>query len=323
MLGNEPGVIVKHKGLVFQHQAGVRLAENRETLNPAVGQIGEIIDQARNQDKEKQTERNIPQEGSGGQRPLLPGGKDKSPDPVPDPQQSQPGAGIKADPLAGDPEAKAEPAQGQIRRTVIRKPAIHETVHQQDKQHGEAVDGGDARLGVVQEAGGQQHRAQQRDPPSAEEALQEDIHDRQHQNAGQGPGKTPAKGRHAEKKNAQGQEFLPERRMRKLVRPDIMKMLPRGAGVVNLVKIAGIVIGLLLRDEVPLVMQVFLAAGKGDALARPVKKDQFPEPGRTGQPAKAQISCGRIQLQIHRVPLEDGNMVLPEGSNGKPALLIF
>ena len=92
-------------------------------------------------------------------------------------------------------------------------------------------------------------------------------------------GKTPAKGRHAEKKNAQGQEFLPERRMRKLIRPDIMKMLPRGAGVVNLVKIAGIVIGLLLRDEVPLVMQVFLAAGKGDALARPVKKDQFPSQG--------------------------------------------
>ena len=178
------------------------------------------------------------------------------------PQQGQPGPGIHHRPLGGAADAPEQAAQKQGQNIVPQllprrdgQPAVHEIVRHQDEEHAVGVDGGDAGLDQVHEVEGEQRRAAQGHRGLAEQVLQEHVEDGHHQHAEQGSHKPPAEGHHAKHHDAQGQNELAQGWVGHLVGVDVVQMLVGGAGVVDLVKIGGVHIGVLVRPQLVFVEQ--------------------------------------------------------------------
>ena len=89
-------------------------------------------------------------------------------------------------------------------------------------------------------SGGQKRRAQNRGTPCPEQAFQEAVHRRQHQDPDHRAGEAPAEGGHTEKQNAEGQKLLAERRMGDLIRPDAVQMFPGRPGMIDRVEVRGV-----------------------------------------------------------------------------------
>ena len=92
----------------------------------------------------------------------------------------------------------------------------------------------------MHEIGRQQQRAAAGHRPPAEELAGKPVDHRQHQHAEERAHEAPAEGRHAEEPDAETEDLLAERRMADLIGPHAAQMLPGGAGVVDLVKVAGV-----------------------------------------------------------------------------------
>ena len=307
MGSHHAGMVIEHIALVIQHHFQVVGAEQPVSAGLPIGDIGQVIDAAGQQHKKHQAEAAVFQKGLWPQAGIL--------HPIPGPDQRQPRPGVEAGPLAGGAQTEEQAGQGQVPQPVLREEQVHEQIHQQDEEHGIGVDGGDAGLDKMHEVSGKDQGAGSGDRPAAEQLLQKDIHQRQHQHAEEGAREAPAEGSHAEDGDAPGEDDLTQRRVGDLIGIDAVQVLPGGAGVVDFIKIAGVHEGLLFGAETLLIRQSRLPAGQGEGLPCPVQGHYFPQPHVAGA-SNAQAAPAEALLQRHRVPFQHLGVALAEAGQG-------
>ena len=206
---------------------------------------------------------------------------------------------VYANPLAGDAAAHEQPGQRQIRQKLFHRghhdiplnEAQHEQVAQDDEQHREAVDGGDARLCQVHAVQGHHGHGGKSHVRALGQLLAQHIHRREHQDARHRPGDAPAEGRHAEDGDAHAHQQLAQRRMGGFIGGRAPQMLQGRAGMVDLIEVGAVVpAGLVLLlspavqaryafDGVLLVQQMLRIRQKGRSL---VGVDAIHHGGRNG-----------------------------------------
>ena len=174
-------------------------------------------------------------------------------------------------PFAGRPDPPEEPGekegQGAPPERRARREgqiAVKEEIHQQNEKDAVGVDGGDTGLGEVHEVEGKQTGTAGGHRRSAEEIFQKHVEDGEHADAEKGPHKAPAEGGHAKDADPQTDDELAQRRMGDLVGINALQMLQSGAGVIDLIKVGGIVPSGLRRNGVLLVKKG-VRPGYGDA----------------------------------------------------------
>ena len=297
--GDELGVIVEHILLIAQHHVQIVPAENvRFSLGHPVGIIGEIIDPAGDKHKEHDAEERILYKTLPIQRP---GAKAVDRPQKPDHRKTRPG--IEAGPLAGRAQSEADTAQRQRPQPLLRDEEVHEQIHQQNKENGIGVDGGDAGLDKVHEVRCHQNRTRRGNQIAAEKLLGKIVQDRQHQHPEQRSGEAPAEGRHAEEPDPKTDDDLPEGRMRDLIGIDAVEMLPRGAGVIDLVKIAGIHEVLPIRAERLFVCKLRPVRACADDSPVFGQRHDLAQPDITAA-ADENRAAGDFIIQRYRMPFE-------------------
>ena len=90
---------------------------------------------------------------------------------------------------------------------------VHIVVHQQDKEHAVNVDGSNARLRKMHKIKRKQERSEKRILTLMEKPFCKRIQDRHHADAKERANDAPAKGIHAENRNAQHNEHFAQRWM--------------------------------------------------------------------------------------------------------------
>ena len=182
-----------------------------------------------------------------------------------EPYDGETPAGVDAGPLAGRAQAEEEARERKIPPLPSRHEAPHEEVHEQDEEYRVCVYGRDAGLDKVHEVEGEDDRAADGYLRRAAHALYEIIEYGQHEQAEERAHETPAEGRHAEETDAYADDELAKGRMCYLVGVDVLDVLQRGAGVVDLVEVAAVQIARGLGYELLLVEERggVLVIGKG------------------------------------------------------------
>ena len=273
MFCHQPRMIGEHIRLVGQHNVQIFPVEN--TLYPgssAVGDIRQIIDQAGHHHKKSHAEQAVFHKRRKASFPV--------PDPVPCPEHRKPGPGIHACPFAGAPQPEADSAEGKSLQAVRHEENSHAEIHQQNKENRIGVNGGNARLHKVHEIGGENNGAAGCGLPAPEQLFEKNIHCRQHQHAEQRARKPPPEGIHPEQGYPDPDDDLPQRRVGNLIRRHIVQMLPCRAGVIDLVKIAGVEKAVFPADSVLLIADFRHGGTESNAVAVAVKKGGFAEIGR-------------------------------------------
>ena len=318
MLRLDVRMVTEHEALVVQDELRICPAEQLRVLRDAVGQVAEVIDQPRDQHEEEHAERRVLHEPPEPAAALFP----ERQNPVSQPEHREPRSGIEADPLGGRAEPEGHAAEREIPQPVLPQPSVQAIIHQENEEHRVAVDRRDPCLDIVQESGCQQDGPQHRSPPPSEEPPEEEIHQRQHQDPDHGPREAPAEGRHAEEQDAEGQDILPERRMRDLIRPDAVQMFPGGSRVIDLVKIGRIAEIHDLWHEDRLVRELRDRAHRRDRRSGCVLQHRLTEPRRPGGAVDAEIARTVGQLQHDILPLQHRHVVLVEGGQREPAVRV-
>ena len=183
--------------------------------------------------------------------PLFWGTIPPGPPQPPEKQHRQPHSPVGRRPLGGNAQAGKGPTeeQGQKELSHGRGPHIllaetqHGVVHEQQKKHRIGVNGGNAGLCEVHKVQGKENSSPRCQPGLAEKPFDEVIEDGQHQHPKQGPHKPPAKGVHAKEQDAQAHDELPQGGVGVLIGFRPQQVLIGRAGVVDFVKIRGVVPG--------------------------------------------------------------------------------
>ena len=156
---------------------------------------------------------------------------------------------------------------------------------------------------------------------AAEEVLQKQVEQGDHSHAEQGTHESPAEGGHAEQGDAHAHNKLAQRRMGNLIGFHTPQMLIGGAGMIDLIKVGGVLKGDGLRYRIRLVEEGIGAVADPNAVAVFVKQGQFVQlqqalVGLTGNPDIANI-LGVIKGDL--IPFEQLVVVLGHGIAGAVA----
>ena len=310
-------MIGEHKALVVQDNLRISGAAGNRSLCDPIGQIGQIVDHGRDQDKAQNTVQAVLEEYRNGY---------SSPElthPVRQPQDKEARPRIEADPLCRSAESKRCAAEEEIQPLSVLQPSQHEIIHQQDKKDGIAVDGSNPRLRIVHEPCRQQDRAQERNPFPAEQPSEKQIHQREHQHAGQRTGKAPAKGRHTEEQDPESQEFFPQRRMGDLIRPHAVQILPGCPGMVYFVKIAGVSEVGAFRNGILFIRELRESTVPRQSFVIDVEEADFPQPRGPRGAVDPEIPSGVCKAQCNILPFQHRDVILGEGLHREPALHVI
>ena len=248
-------------------------------------------------------------------------------------EQSQSHAAIDDGPFAGRADPPEEAGEEQPGRALPERGArregeipVHEVVHGQDEEHPVGVDGGDAGLGEMHEIKGKEGRPAEGHRRLPKEIFEEGIEQRKHEHTEERAHKAPAKGSHTEEADTDAQDELAQRGMGDLIGVDPTDVLIGGAGVVDLIKVGGVIPGGRFRDGVSLVKE-----GGGlprlvgaHQISRSVIESQLPQFDGTlgGFGGDAQEADLQRILGRDFKPLEEVGVVLGHGIAGLIALRV-
>ena len=240
----------------------------------------------------------------------------------------QTGTAVNHRPLGGGADAPEQPRQEEGQGALLEGGAVrqgeipvHEVVHQQDEEEGVGVDGGQPGLGQMHEVHRQQDGAAGGDGGAAKDILQKQIEQRNHSHPEEGAHKPPAEGGHAKEGNANAHDQLAQRGMGDLVGFNVPQMLIGGAGMIDLVKVGGVLKGDGLRYGVRLVKEGIGAVADPDTRPALVKEGQLVQL----QQAFIGLSCnpdianilGVIECDL--IPFEQLVVILSHGVAGAVA----
>ena len=192
----------------------------------------------------------------------------------------------------------------------------HAQIAQYDEKHGEGVDGGDARLGVMHQVQREGQHRNRRNVTLFGQLQCEQVQRRKHQHPDKRAREAPAERRHAKNRDSDGHHQLTKRRMGGFIGLLSMQMLIGRARVINLVKIGAVIPAglahtcILLVDKpiggLCLAQQIGVCAGmaeklQGNLVTPLVAGDDFKQVKPSLLGVYAEVFAGEPQHPVRRV----------------------
>ena len=215
MRGLYAHMIGEHEPLVVEDDIKILLCKEHprtaETGRGTVAEVGEVIDERRNDDEKERAEAAVPEKAVSDTPPGVGAvlGARELYYPVCEPDGRKPRPGVQRGPLARRAQAEEHTGERKVRPRalfpavlILRDVEIHEPVHEDDEEHRVGVDGGETGLDKMHEVKGENGGAAG-GHSLFKHAPAEEIQRGQHEDAEQRPGEAPAEGRQPEDPYAQ------------------------------------------------------------------------------------------------------------------------